>query len=211
LSTVDLNNVTTILFDLGGVILDLDMQRTFDRFAELAQMSLEEITHKISTDPVFGRFERGMISSEEFRDHLSGVIGDEVSITELDKAWCAMLMGLPRLRLETINNLRPAYTTAVLSNTNAIHVNEFNKIVEKEFPGDSFNKFFDKVYYSHQLHLSKPDPVIYEVVLNDLEKQPNEVLFIDDTYENIESANRMGMRTWHLTNQADLIPNLIND
>ncbi len=203
------NNITTIIFDLGGVILNLNPQKTIDAFAKLTGLPTDELLTYVNND-VFRLYEKGEISSTEFRKALKTLFNVSVPDKELDEAWNAMLMDLPLNRLEMIGRLRPRLKTCVLSNTNEIHISEFNKIVREATDGKKIQNYFDAVYYSHKVGMRKPDAEIFKMVLEKNGLVASNTLFIDDTLEHIESAKNLGLYTWHLTNKDELFSVLGN-
>ncbi len=197
------NNIDTIIFDLGGVILNLDPLRTIEAFAKITGLSEEQLM-KHSRAPVFATYEKGEISSQEFRIGLKDIFKIKMEDSVLEDAWNAMLLDLPLDRLEMIGRLRPKLKTFVLSNTNEIHIAAFDKIVSKATSGKRIQNYFDTVYYSHKVGMRKPDAEIFEMVVEKNGLVKANTLFIDDTLEHIESAKKLGLHTWHLINQEEL-------
>ncbi len=203
------NNITAIIFDLGGVILNLNPQKTIDTFANITGLP-PDLLIEYSNNEVFKNYEKGAITSAEFRNGLKSLFNISVADELLEEAWNAMLLNLPLNRLEMIGNLRPKFKTFVLSNTNEIHIAEFNKIVHKATDGKKIQDYFDIVYYSHKVGMRKPDAEIFEMVLNENNLEASATLFIDDTLEHIQSARKLGLHTWLLTNQDELFSVLGN-
>ena len=203
-------NLEAIIFDLGGVVLNLNPQKTIDAFVLAAGLPSEKVA-EAGNNKLFKNFEKGLIDTHSFRSELNRLLGTQLQDEEIDMAWNAMLLDLPLDRLLLLSGLRPRYKTFVLSNTNEIHINAFDDIVQKVTGGESIQKYFDNVYYSHQVGMRKPDTEIFEMVLKRNSLHPSKTLFIDDTLEHIESANRLGLHTWHLTNQDELFAVFGND
>jgi len=203
------NNITAIIFDLGGVILNLNPQKTIDTFANITGLP-PSLLIEYSSNEVFKNYEKGEITSVEFRNGLKEIFNVNVKDSVLDEAWNAMLLDLPLNRLEMIGRLRPRLKTYVLSNTNEIHIAEFDKIVHKATEGKKIQDYFDTVYYSHKVGMRKPDVEIFKMVLNQNNLEASATLFIDDTLEHIQSAQKLGLHTWHLTNQNELFSVLTN-
>ncbi len=197
------NNIDTIIFDLGGVILNLDPQKTIEAFANTTGLSTEQLLEH-SKEPVFKQYEKGEISSDKFRNGLRDIFNVNVKDSDLDEAWNAMLLDLPLDRLQMIGRLRPKLKTFVLSKTNEIHIAAFDKIVTEATSGRKIQDYFDAVYYSHKVGMRKPNADIFEMVLEKKGLNKSNTLFIDDTSEHIESAKKLGLHTWHLTNQEEL-------
>ena len=198
-----LNNINAIIFDLGGVVLNLNPQNTLNHFAKITNFS-EQKMQEISEYPLFRLYEKGEISSDEFRSELKTIFGGDIDDSSIDMAWNAMLLDIPIIRLELISSLRPTFKTYVLSNTNEIHISAFDEIVEGVTGGNRIDSYFDNIYYSCKIGMRKPDPEIFELVLKDNNLNRENTLFIDDTLEHIESAKKLGLQTWHLTNQEEL-------
>jgi len=203
------NNIDTIIFDLGGVILNLDPQKTIEAFANITGLSAEQLLEH-SQEPVFKQYEKGEVSSDEFRNGLKEIFHVNVKDSVLDNAWNAMLLDLPLDRLEMIGRLRPKLKTFVLSNTNEIHIAAFDEIVTQATSGKIIQDYFDTVYYSHKVGMRKPSREIFEMVVNKNGLEKSNTLFIDDTLEHIETAKKIGLHTWHLTNQDELFTVLTN-
>lgn len=194
---------------MGGVILNLDPQKTIEAFAKITGFSTEQLIEH-SQEPVFKQYEKGEISSEEFRNGLKEIFHVTVKDSALDEAWNAMLLDLPLNRLKMIGRLRPKLKTFVLSNTNEIHIDAFDGIVTQATSGKKIQDYFDTVYYSHKVGMRKPDMEIFEMVVEKNGLKKSNTLFIDDTLEHIESAKKLGLHTWHLSNQDELFTVLSN-
>ena len=148
--------------------------------------------------------EKGEIDANTFRNLVRDSLNIDLTDIQIDKAWDAMLLELPYSRLKMLGNLRPQYQTLVLSNTNEIHVKTFDRIVGAVSEGKLIADFFDKVYYSNEMGMRKPDPEIYSFVIEENNLEPSKTLFIDDMEQNIQGANSLGIKTLHLTDQEYL-------
>jgi len=199
-----LNNISTIIFDLGGVVLNLDPQLSIKAFAEQSNLSEDEVLSKFMKSDWSYAFERGEITSAEFRNEIRENLEINLSDDEIDQAWSAMLLDLPLTRLNLLAGLRNNYQTFILSNTNAIHIEVFNEIVADSTAGNRIEDYFDKIYYSHKIGLRKPDEAIYEYVISRNKLLPETTLFIDDMKSNILGAASVGLNTFHLTYQQHL-------
>lgn len=200
-------NIKTIIFDLGGVIIDLEYKATPKAFSELTEWTFEDIFKLYFEPGLLQDYEKGLISSQEFRAGINELFGTQLSDAQIDKAWCAMLGPIPKARLDFMNELQKNYKVLVLSNTNAIHVEAFNQTLKAVSGKDSLHAFADEVYFSHQLNMRKPDLEIYEEVLKRSNLKAEECLFLDDTQPNLDSAAQVGIRTMHITH-PDQIFNL---
>ena len=192
-----MENIKNIIFDLGGVILDIDFKRTEAAFRRLGwndfldHISQHHITH------LFEQYETGQISNTDFVDGIRKLIGSPVEPQQVVDAWNALLVGFPAPRIELLKKLKSKYRTFLLSNTNAIHHDEFQKRLFEE-QGVYLEDLFEKTYYSHTAGLRKPLAPIFEKVLNENHLIPAETLFIDDTAANFPEAEKLGIQTCHL-------------
>jgi epoxide hydrolase-like predicted phosphatase len=196
-----LTNISTIIFDLGGVILDLNVNRSVKAFAEFTNLSNKEIYSRFQEGWWARDFEKGDISPEKFRNEIRRSLNSNLTDKQVDDSWNAMLAGVPIDRLKLVNDLRPKYNTLVLSNTNAIHLKEFNNLVSSTTRGGKIRDYFDRVYYSHELGMRKPDKEIFAHIIDENKLTPEETLFIDDMDFNISGAESVGLKTLHLTDQ----------
>jgi epoxide hydrolase-like predicted phosphatase len=188
--------ISTIIFDLGGVIVDLEIEKTANAFAALSNTSLDEVFHAYQANIEFNAFEKGEINSAEFRSAARRIFSVSASDNEIDLCWNAMLIDLPKNKLVKLEKLMNHFSTLLLSNTNDIHLS----YIEKEMlAGGSLDKFFHKAYYSHTLGMRKPDAIIFEHLLHKHNLIPAKTVFLDDNKENIEAAKQLGIQTIHIT------------
>ncbi|MBX2894472.1 MAG: HAD family phosphatase [Cyclobacteriaceae bacterium] len=190
--------IKNIIFDLGGVILNLAVENTHREFARLSGLPLEEIKDRVHHGKYFHAYERGLISDAEFRNHLRQSLQLQISDTELDKAWNAMLLDIPTERFTLLEQLKQTHRVFLLSNTNEIHRQFFNNIVLQTSGKLSIDYYFHYAYFSHVLKLSKPDVAIYKYVLNEQNLLPHETVFLDDNADNIAGAAMAGLQTFHV-------------
>ena len=193
-----MQNIRKIIFDLGGVILDIDFSKTQQAFIDLGITNFAEMYGFTHVDSFFRQHEAGKITDEEFIASLQKMAGSSLGTDVIQKAWNALLIRFPAERIELLKKLRQKYRLFLLSNTNAIHVVEFQKIYSNTFQNGSLVDLFDKVYYSNEIGMRKPNAEIYEFVLKDSQLLPEETLFIDDSLPNVEGAKQVGIQAIHL-------------
>jgi len=199
------NKITSVLFDLGGVVLNLDYQRTIQAFKSLGGSDFEARYSKAAQSDLFDLFETGKIDENEFRLGICKMLGKQVSDAEIDAAWNAMLLDLPFERIRFLKELSKNYPVYLFSNTNAIHLRKFQEIIEKEHGNAHLlETIFHKTYYSHLIGLRKPHVEAFQYILEDQNLQANEVLFIDDSLQHIQGASSIGIQAHHMEN-TDLI------
>jgi glucose-1-phosphatase len=193
-----MKGIKHIIFDLGGVILNINYQATYQAFTDLGVKNFTDLYNQFSLNSMFSDLEVGKIGKEEFLQGMKQHTPEGVTDQQIIDAWNAMLLDFPLRRLQVLQQLRQHYSLYLLSNTNIIHMEAFNRILQESRGIPSLATFFDKAYYSHEIGLRKPDRESYEFVLDAHGLQPSETLFIDDTLPNIEGAKLVGIETIHL-------------
>jgi putative hydrolase of the HAD superfamily len=188
--------IKNIIFDLGGVIINLNQQLTIEAFKVLFDEHFELLYEKLEQDNWLNRFEVGEFSEKEFYGFFKNY--KNVSDIALQNAWNAMLLDIPKDRLELIKHYSKKYNVYLLSNTNIAHYSYIDNYVSRNFNGLKFNTLFKNMYLSHEVGFRKPNKSIFEYVLNDANIKPEETLFIDDTEDHINTAKILGIQTHHL-------------
>ncbi len=186
-------SVKNIIFDLGGVIINLDMPLTIRKIEALGIPEFHKIYGQLAQTDVFDRFDKGLISEEEFFTSFIEQFQLKCNVTELIDAWNAMLLDFPKNRLEDLLYYRKGYRTFLLSNTNTTHVKAFEDILYKSHGVKDLSGFFEKTYYSCNMGMRKPDREIFEFVLRENNLDPNETIFIDDTIIHVDGARSLGI------------------
>ena len=197
-----MDGIKTIIFDLGGVLVDLDVNKTIQSFAALSGMPMDEIRHIYHTHQAMTAFEVGKIDDKTFREEVRNAIklGDDVDDRKIDDAWNAMLLGIHKRKLDYVGTLKEQYNVFILSNTNSIHIDHVYSVILPKTAGvGSFQPFVHKTYYSYHMGMRKPDPVIYQHVLNENGLTGAETIFVDDNLDNIRAAEEVGIRVRHVT------------
>lgn len=196
------DKIKNIIFDFGGVICDLDIARTENKFREFGHARYAEDTTAADSSLRFGilveQFEKGAISPDEFRKIIRDHYQIPPSDTAIDDTWNALLVGIPGYRLQLLEELRTHYRIFLLSNSNEIHYLHYLRIFQEISGYNDFNDLFEKAYFSFQIHLAKPGKEIFEFVLNDSRLLPEETLFIDDTLKHVETARMLTIYGYHL-------------
>lgn len=203
-----LKGIKNIIYDLGEVIVDLDFHKTEEAFKSLFQLKDKEIYSYQKQSKIFDQLEVGAISPAEFRSALRKQFNVKTNDHEIDAAWNAMLLQIPSKKITLVQNLRTSYQSFVLSNTNEIHIQFLEQELLPEHGLKNLNELFDHVYYSHEIGYRKPHAEAYSYILEKHKLPASECLFIDDKLENIETAQALGIRTWHLQDR-ELLYNLL--
>ncbi|MGK7393839.1 MAG: HAD family hydrolase [Candidatus Cyclobacteriaceae bacterium M3_2C_046] len=189
-------NIKTIIFDLGGVILNIDPLRTLQAFAQLVHQSPTQVQELIHKDrAILLEYEVGHIDDQEFIQRLHSSTGYQISHDDFIRAWNQVLIAIPPDRIELLKQLRHRYQLIMLSNTNHLHKIRFHQILQQTTGYQNFDQLFHKVYLSHEIHLRKPDPAIYQYVLDKNQLEPAQTLMLDDLPENLEGAQSVGIKT----------------
>lgn len=194
----DLSGIEHLILDLGGVIVNIDVSRTAALFS---RMGMEGMSPGHITSVAYSfleKYETGMIPDTAFRDGIRKAAGNDIPDIEIDRAWNSMITGIPQGMIRLLRNLGQKFRMSVLSNTNPLHMAYFNRMLRETEGVSGLNELFDSVFLSHEMHLRKPDPAVFEHVLAATGIMPEKTLYIDDSIEHTESAVRLGIRTIHL-------------
>lgn len=192
-----IQNVKHIIFDLGGVLLNIDYRLTEAAFVKLGISNFAELYSQASQTTLFDDFETGRCDRHVFMSGLQKLAGSSFTEGQVCEAWNAMLLDLPLRRLQILQQLRLYHDLILLSNTNEIHEEAFTELIRREH-GAMLSSFFDRVYYSHRVGLRKPSPEIFTRILNENGFSAAHTLFIDDSIQHIQAANALGIQTIHL-------------
>ncbi len=192
-----------IIFDLGGVILNLDYTLTTKAFQSLGLKNFDEIYAQANQTSLFDDLEIGKISAQFFINSLLPYLPQGVTANKVVHAWNAMILDFPQERLDLLVELRKTKKVFLLSNTNEIHIQAVNRSLANT-TNQKIESFFDKVYLSHEIGLRKPHEEIFEFVCKDQNITPSTALFIDDTIRHVEGAKRIGLNAIHLENKTIL-------
>lgn len=189
--------VKNIIFDLGGVILNIDFALTVKAFEQLGLPDFAKYLSQLDIAPFLKKYETGEISHAEFIKGLQALSPKPLAEKEIVTAWNALLLDFPEERVAYLKELKDQYRIFLLSNTNALHHDEFQQRFH-QLTGGYLEDIFEKTYYSHTARMRKPHVDIYQLVIDENGLIPSETLFIDDTASNLDGAEEAGLRTLHL-------------
>ncbi len=196
--------IKNIIFDFGGVILNIDYQASINAFKELGIKNFEILFSQASQFNIFDKLETGKLNPHDFRDEIRNISGLKLTDEAIDKAWNKMLLDIPIERIELLLKLKSEYNIYLLSNTNAIHYDIYiNEIYKAGYK--SFDEIFNKAYFSHNVGMRKPHKDIYKYVLNEKKLIPEETLFIDDSLQNLQPAIDLGINTYLMKKDDELV------
>jgi FMN phosphatase YigB (HAD superfamily) len=195
-----MKGIKNIIFDYGNVIFNIDFTRVQAAWAKLGVNNVAEFYGHRQQDPVFNLLERGEISNADFRGRIRELAHKpELTDEQIDSAWNSIFLDIPQGNHELLLKLKDKYRTFLLSNINAIHYDYVHDYLKKEFNVDNNEQFFEKTYYSHLTGKRKPEPEIFEQVLQENNLDPAETLFIDDSPQHIATAKQLGIHTYLMT------------
>lgn len=188
-------DVKVLLFDLGGVIIDLDRSQCVKALTEIGMKGAEELLGLYAQQGAFLLLETGKVSPAEFRDIIRKEIDGEVTDSQIDDAFNKFLIGLPIERLRLLRQLREKYKVYMLSNTNAIM---FDSKIDELFRQDGLtvNDYFDGLGLSYESGYAKPEKEIFDYLLDKFNLQSADILFFDDSQKNLDAAAALGFKTY---------------
>lgn len=200
-----MNEIKSIVFDLGGVLMNIDFKRTFEAFEAIGFRGAEQAFQDPDINRLCMDFETGVYCSIEMRRKFREMTGFKCNDIQFDTAWNALLMDFPEERIRRVQELAKKYKTYLLSNTNPIHSKYFNAELNKHFGIESMDHLLDKAWYSHNLGFRKPDERTFHKVLKASRLVPEETLFADDYEPNVRVAESLGMHAIHITAEFTII------
>ena len=204
-----------LIFDLGDVIIPIDLSAPVRNFAMLANRPEEEVRAIWQEHGLFNQYETGLIDDDAFRSHVRRLLhsrsdapdswADEV----IDSAWNTVLLDLPVERIERIKELKPNYRLFLLSNTSPIHIRQVNNVLT-QLNQPTLEQLFERVFYSYEVRMAKPSPDIYRHVLTEAGIIAEETAFFDDNAANIQAAAALGIQAVHVQPPLTILDYLRN-
>jgi len=185
--------ISSIIFDLGGVILDIDYELTTQAFIDLGLVNFRDVYSQKMQQYFFDDFEKGKLSKAQFFKKVRTHLPAGITNAKIEKAWNSMLMNIPPERIDWLREVGSRYRIFLLSNTNEIHIKAFRKILQDDYGKDVLNEHFEKCYYSSEIGMRKPDLEIFRHVLIENDLKPSTTLFIDDSPQHVEGALAAGL------------------
>ena len=195
--------IEAIIFDLGDVFLNLNHQASVDAFKKLG---LKDWNDDLKAKTIL--FETGKIDESQFLEAVQTHIPN-ANLIEIRDAWNAIIGDFPLERLEFLEKLQNKYSIFLLSNTNPTHIDKFEHRVGLTFARE-FYAHFNKIYFSYETKVRKPDEAVFNLILKQNNLKPNKTLFVDDTLEHIEVAKGLGINTWQILVGQDDVTNLFD-
>lgn len=182
-----------IIFDLGGVLLNLDYKLTEDAFISLGMTDFPRVYSQLAQTDLFDRFERGEVSAFHFVNQLLDQLPSGTTANQVVHAWNKMILDFPLNRLNWLENLASSYRLFLLSNTNDLHIDAVRRALEKAVGHTDLERYFEKVYFSSAIGMRKPTSEIFEFICRENNLIPAHTLFIDDSPQHVEGARSTGL------------------
>ncbi len=182
-----------IIFDLGGILLNIDYHATINAFKKLGVTQFETFFTQAKQNHLFDRLDKGDVTPDEFRGQLRELSNLDLTDEQIDDAWNAMLFDFPKEKIHLLEHTRKNYRTFLLSNTNAIHYPAYIHDLHKAHGYKGLGELFEQQYLSFEIGMRKPDVEIFEHVLRENGLKASETLFFDDTRQHVEGAKKAGL------------------
>lgn len=193
-----MQGIKNIIFDLGGVIINLNNQLTEDAFVSMGAKPFREYFGHGHAASFFSDYEVGRISDRQFVDAVKELTGLSVPDEKIITAWNALLLDFPAERIQLLKELGKRYRIFLFSNTNALHLAALQKIYQDSFGKEELDTHFERTYYSHLMGMRKPERASFEHILQENQLKGEETLFVDDALINVEGAEAAGLRGLYL-------------
>ncbi|MCL3779889.1 HAD family phosphatase [Prolixibacteraceae bacterium JC049] len=189
-----IHKAKNIIFDLGGVLLNLNIHNSLNAFIELGYPPVVHIDELVTHESPFGQLERGELSPTDFIEAVKNMLPNGTTSKQVETAWCAMLLDIPANRVDALKKLKETHQLYLYSNTNAIHAQYFESKFFQMY-GFELATLFNKVYYSHEVGYRKPSPEGFQRILSENHLIPVDTIFVDDLQPNLDAAKQLGMQT----------------
>lgn len=197
------SNISTLIIDFGGVLIDLSLQQCVENLKLLGVESVDGFLNNYNQNGFFLKLEKGQISADEFRNEIRKLSVNELTDKQIDDAWMSFLLEIPAYKLDILFELRKKFRIVMLSNTNSIHF-EMAKENRFSYKGRTVDHYFDKFYLSYEMKMAKPDAEIFETLLKEEGVAAHHCLFLDDGAKNIQHAKELGIQTYLVVPTEDL-------
>lgn len=194
-----MKTIKNIIFDYGGVIINLDMQAPLELMKLHTRVNVFEVWQEMQSKKVFEMYEQGLLSDEEFRNAIRNFFQVQIDDELIDQIWNSLLLDMPKERIDLLKKCKNNYRIFLLSNSNTIHYKSYFAQLKNRYKLNSFDDIFEKAYFSFEMNQLKPSPEIFQTLIDNHQLIPEETLFIDDTIVHIETAKKLGIQTVHLT------------
>jgi len=201
----NLENIDFLIFDLGNVIIDIDIPLTIKELKN--ELSEEEfhLAENFFTSELHAHFETGLVDEIAFRNQVRKDFKKEWTDEKIDAIWNSLLLHIPQERIDLLKELKNHYTICMLSNTNSIHYKKVEEILLRDCGLKTFSPIFDRLFLSYEMGYKKPDPAIYKEVVRQLDTTADRCMFFDDIKANLTAAENAGLQTYHIDHPKALV------
>jgi len=186
------SKIKNIIFDLGGVLLNINPLLSLLELEKISGISKDELIVKFVNEKIFEKFDTGSLNPAQFRSKLCQILNCGVSDAEIDRTWNELLLDFPLSRVELLQQIRKNYRVFLLSNTNSIHFDHYTHEFYEKY-GIQMTDLFDNLFLSYEIGIHKPDAGIYTHILQQAGIKASESVFFDDSLANIEAAELQGI------------------
>lgn len=193
-----MNGIQNIIFDLGGVILPIELARTTEAYRQLGMENIDQLFGHGHADSFFEDYEEGRIGDDVFIGEIRKRLRVQVPEQQITDAWNALLLEFPPERIELIRSLRDRYRLFLFSNTNGIHHASFTQQYRTRWEGKEFDDLFEQAWYSHLIGRRKPDLAAFRYVIEQGNIDPGATIFVDDSKNNVDGAKAAGLKGLYL-------------
>ena len=199
---INLENIEAIIFDLGGVIIDVEMDTPYEKILQMSPRKEDNLLSELKQ--IAYQYEIGKLDDLTFLSQIKEIAQIDLDLLELENLWNQMLKYVPEYMGDLLAKIKQHKRTFILSNTNPIHIREVRKRFAQSVKNYTFESLFERIYYSHEIGLHKPDQAIYDYVVKTAKLNPTSTLFIDDNYNNVMEGSKYGLQTIHLNPAMNL-------
>jgi putative hydrolase of the HAD superfamily len=204
-------NLKAIIFDLGGVLYDIDIQLSVKYFERLGFNNFDHLFSLKEQIGLFDLWEKGLIDEKSFIEEIRKIAGLPLIDTQIVEGWNELLIGMTADTIALLKELRRDYPIYLLSNTNMLHLEYIDREVQEQFGLEKLSELFDKAFYSYEMGKRKPDADIYEQVISETGLASEEMIFIDDNLDNLKAAAATGLQTFWKDRNISLKEALANE
>ena len=197
-----MTKIKNIVFDMGGVLIDLDWSACVKAFEEIGFPQAKDLLSPYLPSGIFMQLEKGIVTPEQFYQNINDNTDKEISAEQIDTALNKFLLKLPIYKLEMLRKLKESYNVYMLSNTSSIMLSHIDAHMFTQ-EGLTWESYFHHRYLSFDMQILKPNSEIYRVMLEDGGMIPEETLFLDDSQANIDAAKKLGIQTYHVLPMED--------
>jgi glucose-1-phosphatase len=197
------SEIKNIIFDLGGVLLNINPLLSLLELEKISGIDKEELKNRFISEKVFDNYDIGVYTDAKFRSEMCRIINRKVDDSEMDRVWNVLLLDFPQARVEMLQQINKNYRVFLLSNTNSIHFQSYTHEFFDKY-GILFADLFEKMFLSYEIGIHKPDAGIYEHLIRETNIKPAESVFFDDLSANIQAAEQLGINSIQITQGKDV-------